>query len=327
MAIYGGQPPSDYYARQDQRKDDKFRDIINLFLTLSQNKRQKEQFGQQQDLQERKFAQEQAEWPTMRGYYEGRTEDMAAGPSPTPMMKDLQEIRRMFPEATEAEIFKIYGDKSGISVYEEKLTYAQDVLKLPPKQAGYFAGGVPPKEPSKTPGQLLTDSMFRQMGTELGKGAAPTELGYEGPKGSPQRNAWVKNVDRFYKEMDDAGTPTTPKEYMEERYELDATPDQRPITPSGLYLDMPRKYNYARFAKDNEVASAEDLDTIRKYDDMFRLFKEVLLPRYYRDEEKVRRNGRMVKESGFVKFMRSDVARDSDLDIRQLKDWYDLYDK
>ena len=81
------------------------------------------------------------------------------------------------------------------------------------------------------------------------------------------------------------------------------------------------------FAKDNEVASAEDLDTIRKYDDMFRLFKEVLLPRYYRDEEKVRRNGRMVKESGFVKFMRSDVSKDSDLDIRQIKDWYDLYDK
>jgi len=310
MAIYGGQPPSDYYARQDARKDDKFRDIINLFLTLNQNKRQKEQFGQQQDLQERKFQQERSEWPTMKQYYEGRTEDMKAGPGPTTMMRDLQEIRRMFPEADEPELFRIYGERSGPSAYSEKLAYATDILKLPPKQAGYFAGGTPPKEPTKSRTDMMLDNMFRSIGTELGKGTKPEEPGYEGPKGSPQRNAGIKTVDKFYEDTPNSGDP---KKYLKKRFggEIELSIESRPITETGLYLDMPRKYNYAIFARDNKVASAEDLDFIRKYDDMFKFFSEIILPTY----------------PTFKEFMKTDVSRDSDMDIRQMKDWYDLYGK
>jgi hypothetical protein len=67
------------------------------------------------------------------------------------------------------------------------------------------------------------------------------------------------------------------------------------------------------------VASPEDLDTIRAYDDMFRFFKEKLLPIFYTTKKP--------PMSGFKKFMAQDVAKDSDLDIRQIKIWYDLYDK
>jgi len=67
MAIYGGQPPSDYYARQDARKDDKFRDIINLFMQLNQAKEQKRQFnvGAKQEEEKMKY---------MGPYYESMTD-------------------------------------------------------------------------------------------------------------------------------------------------------------------------------------------------------------------------------------------------------------
>ena len=53
MAIIG-EMPSQYYARKDARKDDKFRDIMNLFLSIKQMNEQGERFGQTQDLAERK---------------------------------------------------------------------------------------------------------------------------------------------------------------------------------------------------------------------------------------------------------------------------------
>lgn len=301
MAIYGGMQPSEYYLRRDARKDDKFRDIINLFLTLSQNKRQKEQFGINKELQSRGLDIQERQVESLEGYRN-------RPPDPSAFVKDIEHLRTMYPGASDDELFRIYQEKGGPSVFQEKVAYGSDVLGMDPLATGIFAGGAEGRAPIKTSEQIYADSKARTEGAEAGKPLEVPTPGHEGGKGSPQRNAWIKTVDTFYKETDYTDDP---KKYLTKTYGLDVTPETRPITPSGLYLDMPRKYNYAIFARDNKVASPEDLDIIRKYDDMFRLFSEVIFPRY----------------ATFKEFMKTSVSRDDDMDIRQMKDWYDIYAK
>ncbi len=89
MAIYGGQPPSDYYSRKDQNKSQKFRDIMNLFLTLKQNAEQKRQFGESNDLRSRGLDIQERQVESLEGYRN-------RPPDPSALMKDLSYIQQTY---------------------------------------------------------------------------------------------------------------------------------------------------------------------------------------------------------------------------------------
>ena len=79
----------------------------------------------------------------------------------------------------------------------------------------------------------------------------------------------------------------------------------------GIALDMPYKYNLAVLNKNDGLATPSNLDTISKYDGMFRYFNDVLLKG---------------KALSFKEFMKLPEARDPDFDKAQIKKWYEYYE-
>jgi len=96
----------------------------------------------------------------------------------------------------------------------------------------------------------------------------------------------------------------------------DAKKAKVPPVVNGIRFDMPFSYNAAILNKQDRVETPEDLDTIAKYDAMYRVFQLRLL-------------GQGIDT--FDKFMKldetKDLRKDPDFDNGQIKIWYDIYRK
>lgn len=89
-----------------------------------------------------------------------------------------------------------------------------------------------------------------------------------------------------------------------------------PPIVEGMRLDMPVRYQEAIFNQRDGVAPPEDILLIQKYDDMFRIFLEDILPRLTQGGKK-----------GFNEFMVKfpELAKDKDIDRVRIKLWIAIY--
>ena len=119
----------------------------------------------------------------------------------------------------------------------------------------------------------------------LAKGANPRQA----------NDSWLKDL---YKNLDRKAVEKSSKKAK-----------ARPVV-MGVSIDMPYAYNLAVLNKNDGVPSPKDIDTIQKYDGMFRYFNDVLLKG---------------KALSFKDFMKLPEARDPDFDKMQIKKWYEYY--
>ena len=120
----------------------------------------------------------------------------------------------------------------------------------------------------------------------LAKGANPRQA----------NDSWLKDL---YKNLDRKAVEKSSKKAK-----------ARPIV-MGISIDMPYAYNLAVLNRNDGVPSPKDIDTIEKYDGMFRYFNDVLLKG---------------KALSFKDFMKLPEARDPDFDKMQIKKWYEYYE-
>jgi len=106
MAIYGGQPPSDYYARQDARKDDKFRDIINLFLQLKQMKQGTEQQEWERGFKEKALDLDERQLQSLEDY---RTRPQTYAPPEIKKTLEYMVESGLAPDITSAH--RMYNER------------------------------------------------------------------------------------------------------------------------------------------------------------------------------------------------------------------------
>ncbi len=117
-------------------------------------------------------------------------------------------------------------------------------------------------------------------------------------KGANPRQAnatWLKDV---YKNVD---TGAIEKEAKKAK----ARPSVR-----GVALDMPYKYNLAILNREDRVETPEDLDTIAKYEVLFRYFSEKFVK----------------KALSFKEFLLLPEAKNPNLDKKQIRRWYEMYE-
>ena len=289
MAIYGGQPPSDYYARQDARKDDKFRDIINLFLQIKQANERGEEFGQTQDLAERKFAQQKAEWPTQKGYMESIEEKNLRGPDPTPLDRDIQK----------------WISEGVVKDYKEGLEFKRRLNMQSPEEAaerGYESEAgrrraaidypVPatPSAPSdrdklkaELDARVASKTMMPERRDEIlygPPGGAAGQTDYSGPRGDPSREANQRayiNQRTALADIDSEIYPSKQKDRPEAFRQFREKYNQLPAL-NGVRLDMPHHYQMAIINDRDGVATPYEIDTIEQYDALWEFFVDLVTP-------------------------------------------------
>jgi len=103
------------------------------------------------------------------------------------------------------------------------------------------------------------------------------------------------------------------KEYL--RKMIEDSGGQPPFSPEGYRLDMSPKYTVSTLNLEDEVADANDQDTVDLYDEMYRKFKEDLLPTY-----RSFANFLAAKDELAVLIKGSKLFNKN-----QLKRWFDLY--
>jgi len=279
MAIYGGQPPSDYYARQDQRKDDKFRDIINLFLEMKQLKQQQGQFEDEKSLQERELGLREQQQGYMGDYYKSLTDDRLSGPDPTSMMQDMTYLMETYKVGPD-EAMRMYQEKGGPSAFKEKLEYAKGPMGLGDANAGYAAG-------LSEPGSSKESDYDKRL--------SAAEIAFKNGSISDEEYKHVKFGIPIYKEP--GVTPTSKhatrrqsladinaaytKWYSREILDNpDAILEWRDME---LFFDMPKRYNEAFALRKNDVAKESELEYLRKAE----LTRDVLLS-YFKERQPIK---------------------------------------
>ena len=296
---YGGYygSPAHYYTRRQERMDDRMRQLLNMIVTMKQMREQRTQRTWQRQQQEENARRAQA-------YLE---------------LAQKREARLATPEAPEAPELK---------EWQAKLLYAKSVMSPPEFKKWYLGLPTPIKDqlelyekkkqidaryrrPEKPPTPTTFDKKKTVLDKRLKAGkitqpqydealysiAAPPTAEETRQKGATKRasnRTWLKDV---YKMT----AKTKPRKLIKD------SGGARPKS-YGVFLDMPHNYNWALLNQKDGVATKEDLNIIEKYDAMFRVFQEQLLPRF-----------------SWKEFLKSGLAKDPDIDKAQIRKWYDYY--
>ena len=84
----------------------------------------------------------------------------------------------------------------------------------------------------------------------------------------------------------------------------------QPPVAYGMRLDMPFQYNIAIRNQQDGVATPEDVATIERYEYLFSIFMEDVVPSDIRK---------------FRDFIKLDIARDPLIDKEQFRRWFEIY--
>ena len=307
MAIYGGQPPSDYYARQDARKDDKFRDIINLFLQLKQMKTQTSQFDEEKALQERELGIKERQVESLDAYRQ-RPQTYA----PSDLSKRIDDLKTRFgvDDATAFQMLQQMNWKPPEVIEQESAARARGAgtgafapTKTPEQireeaRARAQGAGTGMFAPDKTPEQIESESEARARGAGTGKFAPPkprTPTDYdrrvsaaqEDPTLSPEEKKNIiygipmpkidegptattlkVNRDRTLREVRDTYTKYYNKELFKDPVALEEWRD------IGYHFDMPRRYNEALMLRVHDQATEQELAYLEKADKTKQILQE-----------------------------------------------------
>ncbi len=327
MAIFG-ELPSQYYSRRDARKDNKFRDIINLFLQLKQSKTQREQFGISKDLQSRGLDIQEQRAEYMKPYYRGRAEEMAADPDPTARQRDIDRLisEGVVKDYAEGEEFL---RKTGIMTPEEarERGYASTAGAAEARQD--FPTRVRPDvyDKRKADLQALVDTgkiTPEQMTAALhGIGAKLEDPGDDDSKrnsNATQYRIWKENTFAY-------GDKDGAKEMKKEATRIYKRTGNAP-TVAGFRIDMPTDYNLGLHKTRDGIATDHDRSVVAKYNAQFDAWQKLKDGVDIKDKD-----GKVVGRvelKNFKEFMayisnpRNGVTKGT-WDRDRVRIWYDIY--
>jgi len=307
MAVYYSPlDPARWQLAQQQRRDNQVRALLNMFMNMQQMKQQQQEFQTQQGWKEK----------VMTPYYQASTRKMLQPPPPPEMIRNLQYLSQITGITDWNKLYEIYQARNQAPPRPpeeiEAEAYARTIggqkakreVPTPTKPSAYE---IKKKDLDRAlKGGEITKEEYNQALFNLKKEVTPDETRR---KGATIRDANRRELRDFYK---GAISDHIKNGRIDARFLKNIVKEQgggRPISSQGYFLDMPEKYNLALLNQRDGVATSEDIDTINKYNAMFRYFQDYAVKNY----------------PSFKDWLKSIERKKKGLDKMQIKNWYEIY--
>lgn len=241
-----------YQLSQQQRRDQQFRDILNMMMMGKQRKTEQARWEQQQarleqsatSLQDYRQQSIELERKRMKATEQYRQAQLDKPPTKTALEKKIDWAWTYFK-----------GDEKRFSNWFSKNILSIQKTSFEEKKAALIA---------KLQDGSINQEQFDKAMFNIPPKPTPGEIIKKGGNLRQANDTWLKDV---YKNAET-------KDILGEAKKAKARPIVR-----GIALDMPYKYNLAILNREDRVETPEDLDVIQKYDAMFQYFNDVLLPK------------------------------------------------
>lgn len=294
---YYGTDPARYAMHQQSRQDQKISNLLNMMMQMQAMKERRSKWEQEQSLQKEQLA-------SIDRYRRAQEKEWAkppAPPTPSSTMKTIEDMvaAGIAPNRKTAfDMFKGLKDPERIKLEAQM-------------RAEGTAAGKPPTEPTIT--QYEKKKRDLKVMFDSGK-ITPAEYanGIKELVGVPTKTidktkdiktnkAFVQKAFSAYGSMEEVINAA--------REQVKGVPGAVP-TRDGVRLDMPTKYNVAQLNREYKIERPEDTAVIELYDEMFDTFLTEMLPKF-------RSFKHMLKAS--------DIAKDDEIDLKQIRLWYKIY--
>jgi len=304
-AYYHAQDPAQYYSQRQGRKDSQFQNMLRMMMHLQNMKQDRSQWEQGQAMKQQQFALDKEQFKSIDQYRKQQAAYQKhlmkpTPPTPTSTMKTIEYMvaAGIAPDRKSAmNIFKGLKDPERIKVEAQA-------------RAEGTAAGQPPETPTVT----QYEQKRRDLKTALDSGSITPEEFAQGSKarlGIPKKSDAVKDVktNRAFVQKTFAAYDSMDAVVDAAREQVKGIPGAVP-TRDGVRLDMPTKYNVAQLNREYKVEQPKDNAIIELYDEMFDTFLNYMLPDF----------------KSFKNMMKnSDIAKDKEIDLKQVKLWFQIY--
>ncbi len=265
------------------------RDLLKNFMMMKQLKEERGEKEREWEFKEEKRLMEERDLASMLEYRKAQTERISRLPEPPVPPDYLRKADSLVAE-------KVAKDRG------EALSM---ILKIGREPTDVYSRRKKDLDKALKLGTINQDQYNKSL-FGLKQGLTPDELRR---KGASIRDGNARELRDFYKTIPDLIDNKGRINTKELRKIIERQGGGGPVSQQGYRLDMPERYNRATLKQRDGVATVEDTNTIRNYEDMFKIFNDEL------------------KDYPTFKdwISSSPTAKLVGLDKNQMKIWYDIY--
>jgi len=279
-----------YLTGEKKRKEQGIRDLLNMFLMSKQIGEKRGERKWEKDIEERRLT-------SLEDYRKAQIKEWErpeALPKPPPFPATIQEA---IVASGQGGVKSEGIDWSKVAEVLNEWQYKE------PKPSAYTLRKRDLDKALKL--NTITQEQYNRSLFNLKQELTPEE---KRRKGASIRDSNIRELRDFYKnipELIDKGQ-IKPREL---RKIIGKQGGGTPVSQQGYRLDMPERYNRAILNQKDGVATIEDEDIIKNYEDMFKIFQDEL------------------KDYPTFKnwINNSPISNLVGLDKNQMKIWYDIY--
>ena len=297
MNYYSMQGPAQYAQSQQSRQDQQMSNLLRMMMQMKQFKEKQRQWGENQQFKREQLEVNRKRQEATEKYYEHLAKPKP--PTPTAVMKTVDWM---------VETGIAPNRKVGYDMYRGFKDPERIRIEAQARAEGIAAG---------KPQSSQTITTYDKKKTDLEKAYQEGKISQEEYTQGKKTLLGISTTSRkdttyVIRDKNEAfvqrtlGDMVTKDIIKAARQQIKGLPDAIPVL-DGVRLDMPFKYNVAKFNEEDNAQTEADKRRVLKYDAMFQAFRENVLPRF----------------NSFKEFMASNKGKDWDL--KQVRLWFDIY--